>query len=253
MESYVEVPQLHAAAARDPALLGGAFVDLGGERVEDVAALIEWTRERQAPGIALAAGVNACWKLLTNEADGHGLAPLYAQLPEELRGVVEMVYTPANAPDLRLNEPLLYRSACYDPTLQGAMLRRIAGDDRPFALSTPRLDGPDRLYLDLPFADPAYDLLGSLRSHPRPLAEIVETLRIDSARQPLFESFLTDTVPLPAPVGKARWRYFGHACVLVETAQGRTVLVDPVIPSESGWGPAGFSVSALTIVRRWGR
>src|SRR3546814_19617147 len=94
MESYVEVPQLHAAAARDPALLGGAFVDLGGERVEDVAALIEWTRERQAPGIALAAGVNACWKLLTNEADGHGLAPLYEIGRASCRArVCQYVYT----------------------------------------------------------------------------------------------------------------------------------------------------------------
>src|SRR3546814_17916527 len=33
MDSYVEVPQLHAAAARAPALQGGALVHLGGGRV----------------------------------------------------------------------------------------------------------------------------------------------------------------------------------------------------------------------------
>ncbi len=245
MESYVAMPQVHAAALRDPSLLGGPFLDLGGGRVEEVRALIDWTRRRQQPGLALAADLAAAWALL-GEADGHGLGPLYLRLPEGLRGLVELVYTPAGAADLRLNEALLYRSDCYDPGLQGVMLRRVAGDERPFAMSTPRLDEPDSLYLEIPFADPAYDLLGALRRRPRPLGEIAEALGVGADRLPLLESFLTERAP-PAsePAGATRWRYFGHACVLVETAGGRSLLVDPVIAYESGAEPERFTAADL--------
>jgi hypothetical protein len=240
------MPQVHAAAARDPALLGGPFIDLDGGRVDEVQALIDWTRARQQPGLVLARDLADCWKLLAREADGHGMAPLYERLPDSLRGAVELVYTPAGAPDLRLNEPLLYRGDCYDPTLQGVMLRRVSGDRRPFALSTPRLDEPSSLYLEIPFADPAFDLLGALRRQPRPLSEIAEALGVEDRRLPLLESFLTEAAPpAPAAAGVARWRYFGHACVLVETAGGQTVLVDPLVAYESHAEPARFTAADL--------
>ncbi|KZD09515.1 MBL fold metallo-hydrolase [Oceanibaculum pacificum] len=246
MESYVAMPQLHMAALRDPALAGGPFIDLAGGRIEEIRALIAWTRQRQAPGLALAEALNAAWKLLAARADGHGLGPLYAELPEALRGAVELVYTPAGAADIRVNEALLYRGPCYDPTLQGVMLRRITGDERPFTMSTPRLDQPDSLYLEIPFADPAYDLLGALRSRPQPLSRIAETLGVGPDRMALLESLLTlETPPPPKPAGITRWRYFGHACVLVETAGGKSVLVDPVIAYESGAEPARFTVADL--------
>lgn len=246
MSSYVAMPQVHAAALRDPTLLGGPFIDLGGERVEEVRALIEWTRERQAASLSLAADLSSTWKLLAAEADGHGLGPLYDRLPTSLKGLLELVYTPAGAPDLRLNEALLYRSPCYDPALQGAMMRRVAGDERPFAMSTPRLDEPDSLYLEIPFADPAWDLLGSLRHRPRPLPEIAEALAVGADRLPLLESFLSEPArPAPPVAGVARWRYFGHACVLVETTGGKSALLDPLIAYESGLAPERFTVADL--------
>ena len=245
MESYAAMPQVHAAAVRDPALLGGPFMDLA-DRVDEVRALITWTRERQKPALDLARDIAACWKLLAGEADGHAMAALYARLPESLKGAAELVYTPAGAPDLRLNEAMLYRAPCHDPGVQGVMLRRVAGDDRPFAFSTPRLDQPGSLYLELPFADPAHDLLGALRRRPRPLTEIAATLGVGADRLPLLESFLTGEVPPPAPgTGATRWRYFGHACVLVETAGGQSVLVDPVVAYESGAEPPRFTAADL--------
>lgn len=245
MESYVAMPQVHAAAVRDPALLGGPFIDLGGGRVEEVRDLIEWTRRRQAPALALAAELAAAWKLL-GEADGHAMAPLYGRLPETLRGAVELVYTPAGAADLRLNEALLYRSPCYDAGLQGVMIRRLPGDERPFAMATPRLDEPGALYLEIPFADPAWDLLGALRRRPRPLGEIAAALGLEGERLETLRGFLTERAPpAPSAQGVARWRYFGHACVLVETARGQSVLVDPVIAYESGAAPERFTAADL--------
>ncbi len=246
MDSYVAMPQVHAAALRDPSLYGGPFIDLGGGRVDEVRDLIAWTRQHQAPAITLAEELTAFWKELAAGADGFALAPLYDRLPPSLKGAVELVYTPTGAPDLRVNEPLLYRGEAYDPTLQGVMIRRIAGDERPFAMSTPRLDEPGSLYLEIPFADPAHDLLGALRCHPRPLAEIAEVLGLTREQQTLFETFLTEEIaPAPARGGVTRWRYFGHACVLVETAGGKTVLVDPVIAYESGDAPLRFTAADL--------
>jgi len=245
MESYVAMPAVHAAAARDPALLGGPFLDLDGARVDDVRALLAWTLDRQQPARQLAADLAATWKLLAREADGHGLAGLYERLPAALRGTVELVYTPAGAPDLRLIEALLYRTPAHDPTLQGAMIRR-AGDHRAFALSTPRLDRPDAIYLHRPFVNDAYDLLGALRDEPRPLPEIADALQVGPDRLALLESFLTTQEPPPrARARAARWRYFGHACVLIETAGGQSVLVDPVIAYATGEAPERFTAADL--------
>jgi L-ascorbate metabolism protein UlaG (beta-lactamase superfamily) len=246
MTSYVSMPQVHAAAARDPALLGGPFIDLEGGRVGEVRALLDWTRQQQQPAIQLAEDLATVWTMLQHEADGHGMTNLYKQLPDSIRGAVELVYTPSGAPDIRLIEPLLYQSPCYNPKLQGAMIRRIRSDHRAFAFSTPRLDLPDAIYLDGAFKDPVYDKLASLRFTPQPLSTIADIFQIGSEKRPLLESFLTSEAPARAPKSsELRWRYFGHACVLVETFGGQSVLVDPVIAYESGTEPERFTAADL--------
>ncbi len=35
MDSYIGAPELHAAAVKNPKLLGGPFIDYGGERVDE--------------------------------------------------------------------------------------------------------------------------------------------------------------------------------------------------------------------------
>ena len=237
MESFLEAPQLHVEAARNPALRGGPFLDLPPAAAPAVAALLEETRALQAAQIAFGHALRDAMRLLAQHADGHSLEPLYALLPEPLRGRCELVYTPGGAADLRLIEPLLYRSALHDPALQTAMLSRGAGDARPFALSTPRPRRDDALELARPFHDPAWDLLGRLRTEPKPLAAVLEGLGLAGRDADLFTHWLQDAPP-PAepapPPPRARWRYFGHACVLVELPDGQTVLVDPLVAG----GPA---------------
>src|SRR5882762_1943995 len=47
MDSYIESPETHEAAVKNPRLLGGPFIDLKQRQVEDVAKLRERTvRER---------------------------------------------------------------------------------------------------------------------------------------------------------------------------------------------------------------
>jgi L-ascorbate metabolism protein UlaG (beta-lactamase superfamily) len=151
--------------------------------------------------------------------------------PDILKGYVELVYDLNNNPSFRIIEPLLYRSRYYDRSAQSLMLSVLAGDDRPFALSTPRLESDSLFHIRASFDDEVVDELFRLKSVPRSWGEIKEMLKAPEASEQLVWSFLT---PDPPPTYSAyrglgvRWRDFGHACILLET-QGVSMLFDPVL------------------------
>jgi L-ascorbate metabolism protein UlaG (beta-lactamase superfamily) len=156
---------------------------------------------------------------------------LYAEIPAELQGYVELVYDLNNQPSFRLIEPLLYRSPFYDASMQSVMLSEISGDDRPFVLSTPRLTKGDSVELNFPFSSEKYDQLFRMKSSPASFEEINEVLGLSGEDARRFQSFLTSEPPRPYAKYEgpgARWRYFGHACILVETS-GVNILSDPVL------------------------
>src|SRR6267154_899049 len=159
MDSYIESPETHEAAVKDPKLLGGPFMDLKQRQVEKVAELREHTLRERNGLITLSRAIQELDALLRHKAAGFSLEPLYSEVPEALRGYVELVYDLNNQPSFRLFEPLLYKSAYYDTSLQTMALSEISGDDRPFVLSTPRLDDGDSLQLRIPFASDALDVL----------------------------------------------------------------------------------------------
>lgn len=235
MDSYVAAPHVHAAAAADPAMAGGPFVDLGGGRVDEVRALGDHIRGR-AGVLELAQALRDLAALVAEKATGYSLDPLYEEVPPVLRGYVELGYDVHHRADFRLIEPLLYASPHYDPSAQGFVLFAVEGDDRPFVLSTPSLDGPGRLHLDVPFAAPEVDAIAALKWRPRPFGEIVEALGLDRDQADRLAPMLTEAPPPPGRAYDgpgARWRYFGHACVLVE-AGGVSVLTDPLIAYDHG-------------------
>lgn len=139
MESYIESPETHEAAVKNPALLGGPFMDLGGDLVEEVKQLRDRTVSQRNELLALSRSIEQLDALLREKATGYSLESLYAEVPEDLQGYVELVYDLNNHPSFRLIEPLLYKSKFYDSSLQSVMLSEISGDDRPFVFSTPRL------------------------------------------------------------------------------------------------------------------
>jgi glyoxylase-like metal-dependent hydrolase (beta-lactamase superfamily II) len=66
---------------------------------------------------------------------------------------------------------------------------------------------------------------------PQTLEYIKALTGISPADEALFETFFTDTPPPPYERytgDKIRMRYFGHACILVET-KDISILVDPLI------------------------
>ena len=231
MDSYINSPQIHANAVKNPKMLGGPFIDYDGKRVDEIRELRESTKRKRAALIELSEAIDALDSMLRSSAKGYSLHSLYPKIPPALRGYVELVYDMNNHPSFRLIEPLLYRSRYYDPSHQSLMLSTISSDDRPFVLSTPRLDSDDALHLPLSFSDPAVDELFRLKSASRSWGEIKDMLRVPDLQDDLLRSFLT---PEPPPVYSSysgpglRWRYFGHACILIES-QGISMLFDPVL------------------------
>ncbi len=231
MESYVRNPQTHAAAVKNPAMLGGPFIDYDGGRVDDIRALIQQTREAQGQMVAFSAAVKQLDQLLRTEAKGFSLEPLYEKVPDILRGFVELVYDLNNNPSFRVIEPLLYESKFYDPTRQSLMLSLIEDDDRPFILSTPRLAKPGDVHLRIPFASSVIDELFRMKTRPGSVDDIAHKLGVAAGDLDSFRAFFTSEPPRPYERYQGdglRWRYFGHACILIET-RDTTILLDPVL------------------------
>lgn len=231
MDSYISAPQVHANAVKNPKLLGGPFMAFQGNRVKEIRELRERTKALRPHLIELSAAITSLDDLLRTQAKGYSLQPLYKSVPSALAGYVELFYDLNNHPTFRLIEPLLYKSRYYDRSAQSLMLSVLRGDDRPFVLSTPRLEGESLYHLRIPFDDGRVDQLFRLKSTPRPWGEILEMFAVPRPAESLFRSFLTTEGPptyQPYKGAGMRWRYFGHACILLETPS-MSILFDPVL------------------------
>jgi L-ascorbate metabolism protein UlaG (beta-lactamase superfamily) len=232
MDSYLAAPETHASAVKSPKMLGGPFVDYGGKRIEDIRALRERTVATRGPLIALSAALERLDAMLRTRPDGHSLQTLYGEVPEELRGFVELVYDVGDHASFRLIEPLLYRSRYYDRGAQSLMMSVTRGDDRPFVMSTPRLESPGAAHLAWPFHDERVDILFRLKRVPRSWSWIRDRLDVrDGTDGQVLRTFFTPDAPVPyRPYSGpgVRWRYFGHACILIET-RNLNILFDPVL------------------------
>ena len=231
MSSYIQAPHVHASAVKTPKMKGGPFMDYGDLRVEEVNELKEITSKNRADLIEFSNAIKALDRMLKNKANGYSLEPLYQEIPEILRGYVELVYDLNNQPSFRFFESLLYKSKFYDESAQSIALWVTENDERPFVLSTPKLVEKNVVRLDIPFKHNGLDKLSKMKREPGSLEEIKGLLDIDSKQQLLFESFFTNDPPIPYETyigDRVRMRYFGHACILIET-QGISILLDPLI------------------------
>ena len=238
LESFTAAPDVHAAACKNPALRGGPFVDLPASSIPEVKALIESTKKDQSLQIAFASAWRDAYRTLIEQADGFSIETFYARLPAALKGFVELTYTLTGAPEMRLIEPLLYRDALHQHAFQSSMMYLSPGDDRSFAFSTPRLPRSDAFELEKPFHDEVYDFLSELRFKPQPISQVYAALGVGSEGNDLVDSFLNEVsqsiVSAYSKPQQNRWRYLGHACVLVETAGGKSVLIDPIVAYSAG-------------------
>jgi hypothetical protein len=231
MNSYIDSPQQHMDAVKDPKMLGGPFMDYGFDRTEEVKALLTETLDKQSKMVQLAFAFRKLDKLLKSHPKGFSLEGLYDKVPEVLRGYVELVYDLNNNLSFRIFEELLYHTEFYDKKFQSIALWVTNNDSRPFSLSTPKLNDPNLIHLDISFEDPIIDDLARMKRVPGSPDELLSKLQLADNQKELFMSFFTEEVPVPYERytgDKVRMRYFGHACIFIET-KDLNILVDPLI------------------------
>ncbi|HEY0193762.1 MAG TPA: MBL fold metallo-hydrolase [Kofleriaceae bacterium] len=252
LRSYVEAPEFHWKATQTPALIGGPWLEVPPERAKEVEAFLTTFEARSRERVQLARDVEALDRLLRDEAKGGGLVPLYPRVPDALRGYVELAYDASHQPSARYFESLLYRSKYYDASLQEVALHLLHGDHRAPAFTTPVLDTDPVLLLRRPFASEALDELFLAKTQARSFGELCERLGVTGASTEMFRAMFTTDAPR-APERSAepsakndglRVRYFGHACVLLETAE-LSILVDPVISYGYEGGPDRYTYADL--------
>ena len=81
MNSYIDSPEQHQEAVKDPKMLGGPFMDFDSNRTEEVKNLINITLEKQADLIQLTFAFRKLDKLLKSHPKGYSLEDLYDKVP----------------------------------------------------------------------------------------------------------------------------------------------------------------------------
>lgn len=231
MNSYIQAPMIHEAAVKNPKMLGGPFMDYETRRVEEIKELKADILDKQANAIALSDAIKELDRMLKNKAKGASLEPLYKEVPEILKGYVELVYDLNNNVSFRFFESLLYNSPFYSKQSQSISLWETLNDERPFCLSTPQLEDPKVLQLDIPFDHKGIDTLSRMKRNPGFIEDVAEELGVTQDQMELFRTFFTkkEHPTYKKYTGdKARMRYLGHACILIET-KDVSILVDPLI------------------------
>jgi L-ascorbate metabolism protein UlaG (beta-lactamase superfamily) len=107
--------------------------------------------------------------------------------------------------------------------------------ERPFILSTPRLGSPDVLELRIPFRHPGLEELVRSRVHGTTLSRLRELLELDDDQVNGLNRLLAAEPDLAGDRhvdAGGRIRYFGHACLVMQTPEA-TVITDPWISSDA--------------------
>ncbi|MFE0208298.1 MBL fold metallo-hydrolase [Streptomyces sp. NPDC058985] len=238
LESYLQSPQVHIEASNNPELRGGFFVNIPAEQSDRVRELLDQIKQERADMLRFAEAIAQGQEILRSNATGFDLTPLYPKLPAELGGVVELAYDTDNQAAVRFIEPLVYQSPAYTEDRQSVQLSLEPGTERPFILSTPRLSSPDVLELPIPFRHPGLEALFKSRVRPTTLNRLREELELNDAQAVQLSGLLSETPSLAEDrhiENGGRIRYFGHACLVLQTPQG-AVVTDPFISADNSMG-----------------
>jgi L-ascorbate metabolism protein UlaG (beta-lactamase superfamily) len=235
LESYLQSPQVHINASVNPELRGGLFVNVEGARSGEIRDLVASIKHDRAEMLDFAAAIAEAEDLVRQSATGFDLTPLYPKLPPALSGLVELAYDTSNQPAIRYIEPLAYESSLYTEDRQSVQLSLETGVERPFILSTPRLSSPDALDLHIPFRHPGLEELFRSRVHGTTLSRLREMLELGEDETAALSRLLAAEPDLAADRhidSGSRIRYFGHACLLMQTPEA-AIITDPWVSSDA--------------------
>lgn len=234
MSSFVNNYEVHILANQNSKFTGGEFVDCRAEQVEDIRQLLI-RMDEQLPFLQdIVAGVDELNKLVSNHNSGMSIENLYAQIPELLKGYVELTMDLYHQPSFRLIEGLLYKSSYYRKDLQSVAFG-LLGDDykRQFIFSTPVLPQDDNLFVRAPFDSVVWDKVFAARTMPMARDEVDELFAGLSVQGGLsIEDLFTQEPPqlLHNKVEEGvRFTYTGHAGLLIESSKVN-IMIDPIIP-----------------------
>lgn len=242
MESFVGNPAVHLAANQDPKMFGGPFVALGAEYVPRIRDLIVKTRSDCKAFLELAKQFREFDKRVQQQARGYCLTNTYEAIPTVLKGFVELVYDLNHHPKVKIFEGLLGALRPLAP-LQHVLLSPASDAARTFFMSTPRFENESAMDLKWSFDDKRIDTLARTRTTATTMSELSLLLGSAVKRQTIAELF-TPTPPSSEGqeyIGEGvRVRYFGHACILLQTRK-LNILFDPMVAWEPGPGRYTFS------------
>ncbi len=228
--------------------MGGPFVDLPESAIPEVKALIQQTTTQFGKLIAFARDFKAFDQALQDGATGFCLTEFYDRMPASLAGSTEIYYDLNNNPALRVIEEIIYKYHLDNKPAQEICLSQIKDVDRKFFMTTPRLSAPDRFFATADFSAPQLDVISSMRTHPALLDEVSEAFGVDPSNKAAFENFFTTEVPQRKQPdytgGDLRVRYFGHACVLIQTER-TSILVDPTVTWDANESDGRFTFADL--------
>lgn len=231
LKSFIAAPGVHAAAAADPTMYGGPFLDLPANAVGAAENYLSATEARRADALAFANTFREFDGML-QLSSGFSLDELRSRAPERLRGLVELSYDLNHHPKMRFLEEMFEENDLGHAAAQEILLHRQPDTERPFFLSTPRLNAQGGMFVKGPFGSDAITALCGARQASVDVPELARALGCEASA---LAGFFTEERP-PAAERYAgpgvRVRYFGHACLLIETDR-ISILVDPTAAYEA--------------------
>jgi L-ascorbate metabolism protein UlaG (beta-lactamase superfamily) len=228
VKSFVRAPSVHLAAAADPSMFGGPFLDLPVTAIDAAKAYIAEVEFKRTEALKFASEFRKLETTLLTY-DGYSLDKARETAPDTLRGRIELAYNLNNHPKIRILEEMLQEDDLAHRSSQELLLHRTPDTARQFFLSTPRLDVPNALRIRTHFNSEAAQMLAGARTSPVNLDELAKA---SGSRVAGLLPFFTEGRAAPAATPYTgdgiRVSYFGHAAVLIETSH-LTILIDPVL------------------------
>ncbi|HEX7814628.1 MBL fold metallo-hydrolase [Dyella sp.] len=230
-QSFIANAAVHEAASNNPKMLGGSFMELKKTDLASIKDLFQQTQGNHGHMLRFAEALVGLDRQLQSEK-GFSLDHVYNNLPTNLAGLVEVSYDVNSHPGMRVLEELAYDSDLCNRATQEMSFVNIRDEERNFFLNTPRLPSDNRLIVQLPFQDGRVDLLAKARTQAVPFDELVQALDIATDQRNQFRNYFTNQAPdrnAPNFDGDGiRLRYFGHACVLIQT-RDVSIMIDPFL------------------------
>ncbi|MFP3801320.1 MBL fold metallo-hydrolase [Paraburkholderia sp. SIMBA_027] len=219
-------------------LMATSLPEISGDEASQIHEALDRHSASTEAATALRNAILAVDGLLA-KMNGGPLTPFYRDVPDILKGAVELVYDRYHRPGFFLHERVLYEDGWMNRQSQTMRLYGPQVKRRP-AFLLPRFSQSDVFDIDLPFTHAGYDVLFRSRYQPTPFEHVCAALNVDQQRaamlRPLFEETETASSEIPCdmvtPPAAKIFRYFGHASILA-SINGKTFLTDPWIPAFS--------------------